>query len=94
MARDFIVTEYNSADANKAQPGAAKPHALHEVVKHLRDQQPSGQFFGKPRFKTREVIGFLLGHGARAWRGSMPVVRPRIKVMTPKGQYAAKIRFN
>jgi hypothetical protein len=83
------VSDLAQPNQNSASVSGAKPHTLHEVVKHLGDARAQ-----KPRFKTREVIGYLLGHGARAWRGSLPAVRPRLKVMSPNGHYAVKVRFS
>jgi hypothetical protein len=68
--------------------------ALHEAAKQLAQQSllPQ-QSLGRPRLKTKDIVGYLLGHGARAWRASFPVASPRVKVMMPNGHLAVKIRF-
>ena len=48
---------------------------------------------GRSTLKARDLVGLLLSHGARAWRASQPVVRSRIKVASPSGQPAVRIRF-
>ena len=62
--------------------------ALHEAAKHLAQQT-----LGRPRLKTKDIVGYLLGHGARAWRASFPVASPRVKAVMPNGNLAVKIRF-
>ena len=76
-----------AANASPAKSGAAL--ALHEAAKHLALQS-----LGRPRLKTKDIVGYLLGHGARAWRASFPVAKPRVKVMLPNGHFAVKIRLN
>lgn len=53
----------------------------------------SEQLRSKPKIKTRDLIGYLLGHGARAWRSSLPPASPAVRAMTPSGRLAVKIRF-
>lgn len=48
---------------------------------------------GRTTLKARDLVGLLLSHGARAWRASQPVVRSRIKVASPTGHPAVRIRF-
>ena len=62
--------------------------ALQEATVRLADIRR-----GSPRFKTKDLVGLLLSHGARAWRGSMPVVDVRLRVFSPSGKAAVKIRF-
>jgi hypothetical protein len=74
---------------NFARPKiASNAHVLHEAAKRL-----AGQNLGRPRLKTKDIVGYLLGHGARAWRGSLPVAAPRVKVMMPNGHFAVKIKL-
>ena len=47
----------------------------------------------RSRGKTKNLIGILLGHGARARRASLPRVGIRMSVFTPEGAAAIKIRF-
>ena len=45
----------------------------------------------KPKLKTRDLVGLLLSHGARAWRNSLPPVNVKLAVWTPEG--VAAVRF-
>ena len=67
---------------------ASNAQALHDAA-----QQLASQNLGRPRMKTKDIVGYLLGHGARAWRGSLPVAKPRVKVMMPNGHFAVKIKL-
>jgi hypothetical protein len=71
----------------KTDPSSSA-RALHQAAGHL-----AGQNLGRPRMKTKDIVGYLLGHGARAWRGSLPVATPRVKVMMPNGHFAVKIKL-
>jgi hypothetical protein len=46
----------------------------------------------KPKLKTRDLVGLLLCHSARAWRNSMPYVAVKIAVNMPNGSPA--LRFS
>ena len=46
----------------------------------------------KPKLKTRDLVGLLLSHSARAWRSSMPHVAVKVSVNTPNGTPA--VRFS
>lgn len=63
-------------------------HTLHQAAMRLADVRRSG-----PRFKTKDLVGLLLCHGARAWRSSLPPVRVTVKAFTPMGKSAVKIGF-
>jgi hypothetical protein len=45
------------------------------------------------RFKTKDLVGLLLSHGARAWRASLPPANVRVHAVTPTGESAVKISF-
>ena len=47
----------------------------------------------RSRGKTKNLIGLLLGHGARARRAAMPRARVRLSVFAPTGYPAVKIGF-
>jgi hypothetical protein len=46
----------------------------------------------KPKLKTRDLVGLLLCHSARAWRNSMPHVAVKVSVKLPNGMPA--VRFS
>lgn len=45
----------------------------------------------RPRFKTRDLVGLLLSHSARAWRASLPNVRVKLTVKNPLGANAIRL---
>jgi hypothetical protein len=47
----------------------------------------------KPRLKTRDLVGLLLSHGARAWRATQYPVQIRISVRTPEGARAVTYSY-
>ena len=66
----------------------ANPHPLRQAAMRLADVRSS-----RSRLKTKDLIGLLVSHGARAWRSSLPAVKVRVRVLTPAGRTAVKIRF-
>ena len=67
---------------------ALSAHPLRQAAMRLADVRRSGS-----RLKTKDLIGLLVSHGARAWRSSLPAVKVRVRVLTPAGRTAVKIRF-
>lgn len=59
---------------------------LHQSAMRLADIRRGG-----PRFKTKDLVGLLLSHGARTWRNTMPVTTTRLRVFSPDGKPAIKI---
>jgi hypothetical protein len=47
----------------------------------------------KPRLKTRDLVGLLLSHGARAWRASQYPVQVKLSVRTPEGTRAVTYTY-
>ena len=62
--------------------------ALHQAAMRLADIRRGG-----PRFKTKDLVGLLLSHGARTWRNTLPVAVVRLRVVAPDGKAAVKIRL-
>lgn len=60
--------------------------ALYQAATRLADARR-----GAPRFKTRDLVGLLLSHGARTWRNSQPHVRVRVKAISPEGRHAVRL---
>ncbi len=81
------VLNFSRPKTEPKLPTAAQ--ALHDAAKQLAKQN-----LGRPRLKTKDIVGYLLGHGARAWRASFPVASPRVKAITPDGMLAVKIKLN
>lgn len=47
---------------------------------------------GSP-FRTRELVSLLLGHAARTWRASLPPAAIGLRVRSPDGNMAVRIRL-
>ena len=62
--------------------------ALYQAAGRLADARR-----GAPRFKTRDLVGLLLSHGARTWRNSQPKAFVRVKVHSPEGHLAVRVNF-
>jgi ribosomal protein S11 len=84
--QDIGVLNFSRPAAGSTPYPAAS--ALHQAAKHLTEQG-----LGRSRLKTKDVVGFLLCQGARAWRRSFPLAQPRVKAVMPNGHLAVKIRF-
>ena len=74
------------ADEDNGSRAAA--HPLRQAAMRLADIRRSGA-----RVKTKDLIGLLVSHGARAWRSSLPQVNVKVRVSCPSGHPAVKIRF-
>ena len=48
---------------------------------------------GRSTLKAKDLVGLLLCHGARAWRASQPVAHSKLRVRTPHGVPAIRLRF-
>ncbi|MBC8131230.1 MAG: hypothetical protein H7Y08_13020 [Rhizobiaceae bacterium] len=48
---------------------------------------------GRSLLKAKDLVGLLLCHGARAWRGSQPVAHLSLRVETPGGTPAIRLKF-
>lgn len=62
--------------------------ALHQAAVRLADIRRGGA-----RFKTKDLVGLLLSHGARTWRNTQPLATIRLRVVAPGGKTAVKIRL-
>lgn len=67
------------------EPGV---QALYQAAARLADIRRGG-----PKFKTRDLVGLLLSHGARTWRNSLPHADVRLRVSTPTGRPAVRLSF-
>ncbi|MGL4490343.1 MAG: hypothetical protein ACRCU5_12965 [Rhizobiaceae bacterium] len=76
--------DLNTSDENAlTQTGALS--ALRLAAHRLSEKRK------KPKLKTRDLVGLLLSHSARAWRNSLPRVAVKISVNTPNGTPALRI---
>lgn len=85
MKREKDLSLPQAAPRAAAEPGI---QALHQAAGRLADAQR-----GAPKFRTKELVGLLLSHGARSWRNSMPRANVRLRVCTPGGAQAVRLRI-
>lgn len=64
---------------------AASLSALRQAAQRLSDAKR------KPKLKTRDLVGLLLSHSARAWRCSLPKANIRLSVFGLDGVHAVRI---
>lgn len=96
MSREFggwaVISEreLQALVAPHAAPAKREPgvQALYQAAARLADMRR-----GAPKYKTRDLVGLLLSHGARTWRNSQPVTDVRLRVYTPAGKSALRISF-
>ena len=77
-----------SLDGEKAKPRPHGLHPLHEAAMRLAD---IGR--GRSRATSKDLIGLLLCHGARAWRNSQPQARIHLHVSAPSKQAPVVFRL-
>ena len=87
MAGQQDTTSFVDPVADKGG-SALSAHPLRQAAMRLADVRSS-----RSRLKTKDLIGLLVSHGARAWRASLPAVKVRVRALTPAGRSAVKIRF-
>jgi hypothetical protein len=73
----------------KARSKTSALHPLHEAAMRLAD---IGLHRSRSR-KTKDLIGVLLCHGARAWRYSQPEARIHLHITSPSGEAPVLIRL-
>lgn len=75
-----------SPDHKVGQDRDPSVQALYHAASRLADARR-----GAPRFKTRDLVGLLLSHGARTWRNSQPRVGVRVRAVSPEGRPAVRL---
>lgn len=63
-------------------------HPLHEAAMRIADLG-----LGRKRSVTKDLIGILLCHGARAWRYSQPEANIHLHVRAPGGRAPVLLRL-
>ncbi|MGM4981165.1 hypothetical protein [Rhizobiales bacterium] len=76
--------------AGKMKPKSFALHPLHEAAMRLADL---GLSRSRSRNKTKDLIGILLCHGARAWRYSQPGAHIHIHITAPSGRSPVLMRL-
>ena len=63
-------------------------HPLHEAALRIAELGLS-----RSRSRTRDIVGALLSHGARAWRSSQPPIRIHVHVTSQSGRSPIYLRL-
>lgn len=79
------LEQHNTVDFRTSSDNGLQ--ALHHAATRLADARR-----GAPKFRTKELVGLLLSHGARTWRNSMPRADIRLRVCEPSGGQAIRLR--
>lgn len=88
-----MATNENSLDVTRAgqeteQQSRFTLHPLHEAAMRLADMG-----LGKPKAKSKDLIGLLLSHGARAWRQSQSPAGIHLHVASHQGRFPVILRL-
>ncbi|MEZ2219500.1 hypothetical protein [Rhizobium sp. RCC_161_2] len=89
MAMNENFPGFSLDGAGKTKPKGFALHPLHEAALRLADL---GLNRSRSRSKTKDLIGILLCHGARAWRYSQPEANIRLHITSPNGQAPVQLR--
>lgn len=86
MSSEFDIQRDTAAFPVRSDDASVQ--ALYHAASRLADARR-----GAPRFKTRDLVGLLLSHGARTWRNSQPRAFVRVRVKSPEGSLAVRLNF-
>lgn len=86
----------NIADTRLQSSSNGKKRTVKPIgLDRLKPMRSSRLDLFKPRsaVKTRSLINFLLGHGTRAQRATLPKKYTRLRVNSPNGASTVKLNF-
>lgn len=81
MATNENTTGLPLPTGRKTKATSIALHPLHEAAMRLADLG-----LNRSRSKTKDLVGLLLSHGARAWRYSQPPARIHLHVTSHSGR--------
>ena len=86
----MALQESETRKAERRRPADASLAALRQAARRLGELADS-----RPRKgRTRDLVGMLLAHGSRAWRGAQPTVTVRLRVETANGRAAVRLAMD
>jgi hypothetical protein len=89
MAMNENVPGIIVAMGKKAKPTRPRLHPLHEAAMRIADIG-----LNRSKAKTRDLVGMLLTHGARAWRSGQPRMAIHLHVTAPRRGRPLRIRIS
>lgn len=90
MAVNENFPGFSLDSGSKMKPKSSALHPLHEAAMRLADL---GLSRSRSRSKTKDLIGILLCHGARAWRYSQPDAHIHLHITAPNGRAPVMMRL-
>lgn len=87
-SKDFRYGPVEDQDNGGVNSSASVLHPLHEAAYRLADLG-----LREKRSKTKDLIGLLLSHGARAWRYSQPEASIHLHVSAQAGRFPVILRL-
>ncbi|MCA1492896.1 hypothetical protein [Sinorhizobium alkalisoli] len=76
------------APRKKTRSSGLRLHPLHEAAMRIADVG-----LNRSKAKTRDLVGLLLTHGARAWRSTQPKAEIHLHVTAPGRNRPLRIRI-
>jgi hypothetical protein len=86
MSVDQDILDFS--DARRSGVPVIGMHPMQQASRRISEFRE-----GRSALKAKDLVGLLLCHGARAWRASQPVAHARLRVRTPQGSPAIRLRF-
>ena len=94
VMRTRLIMVTNEHPTNLAESRAKRKtvrsglHPLHEAAMRIADLG-----LGRSRSKTKDLVGILLAHGARAWRSGQPPVGIHIHVCASGKRFPVRMKL-
>lgn len=89
MAMNENVPGITVAIGKRTKPARMRLHPLHEAAMRIADIG-----LNRSKAKTRDLVGLLLTHGARAWRAGQPRAAIHLHVTAPERSRPLRVRVN
>lgn len=88
MAMNENLFDFPTASRDeKRKPLKGTLHPLHEAAMRIADIG-----LGRSRNKTKDLVGMLLAHGARAWRSGQPAAGIHLHVGVSDRRFPVRMR--
>ena len=87
-SKDYRYGPAEGQDNGGQSSASAILHPLHEAAYRLADIG-----LREKKAKTKDLIGLLLSHGARAWRYSQPEANIHLHVSAQAGRFPVILRL-
>ncbi len=88
MAMNENAPDITAAPGKKAKSPGIRLHPLHEAAMRIADIG-----LNRSKAKTRDLVGLLLTHGARAWRSTQPRAAIHLHVTAPGRSRPLRVRI-